>query len=264
LINVTEIQVLHMAKTKFQTVTDYIASKPHPVQAVLKRVRAAIRKAIPKAEEGISYQIPTYKLNGTYVIYFAGWKEHYSLYPIHESLVSAFSEELAGCKTSKGTLRFPLSEPVPSDLIERIVRFRVEQMTKIEKERGKKKGRESQLERVRRICATMPSVFEKPSHGSPTFFVEKDKGVFATFVDNHHYDGEIAVWLAAAPGLQSALIEEAPETYFKPPYVGVGGWIGVRLDRINDEALAVHIRESWNLCRPKEKRIPQRARQMSG
>jgi uncharacterized protein YdhG (YjbR/CyaY superfamily) len=242
-----------MPKNQFKSITDYIAAKPRPMQAILKRVRRAIRKAIPKAEEGISYQIPTYKQDGTYVIYFAGWKEHYSLYPIHESLVAAFKDELADCKTSKGTLRFPLSKPVPSDLIERIVRFRVKQLAESEKGRGKRKGRESQLDRVRRICATMPSAFEKPSHGSPTFFVEKDKGVFAMFADNHHYDGEIAVWLAAPPGLQSALIEDAPEAYFKPPYVGTSGWIGVRLDRIGDEALAIHIRKSWELSLPKKK-----------
>jgi uncharacterized protein YdhG (YjbR/CyaY superfamily) len=244
-----------MAKTKFQSVTDYIASKPRSVQPILQRVRSAIRKAIPKAEEGIAYQIAAYTLNGTGIIYFAGWKEHYSLYPIHESLVAAFKKELTGCKISKGTLRFPLSEPVPSDLIERIVRFRVEQLAKSEKRRGKKGGRESQLERVRRICATMPSVFEKPSHGSPTFFVEKNKGVFTRFVNNHHDDGELAVWLAVPPGLQSALIEEAPETYFKPPYVGASGWIGVRLDQVGDEALRIHIRKSWELVAPRKKQI---------
>ena len=242
-----------MAKTKFKSVTDYIASKPRPVQTILKRVRSAIRKAIPKAEEGIAYQIAAYTLNGEGVIYFAGWKEHYSLYPIHESLVAAFKKELTGCKISKGTLRFPLSEPVPSDLIERIVRFRVQQLSEREKGRGKKNGRESQLERVRRICATMPSVFEKPSHGAPTFFVEKNKGVFTMFAGNHHEDGELAVWLAAPPGLQSAMIEDAPETYFKPPYVGMNGWVGIRLDQIGDEALSIHIRKSWELAQPKRK-----------
>jgi uncharacterized protein YdhG (YjbR/CyaY superfamily) len=242
-----------MATTKFQSVTDYIASKPRSVQPILQRVRRAIRKAIPKAEEGIAYQIAAYTLNGTGIIYFAGWKEHYSLYPIHKSLVAAFKKELTGCKISKGTLRFPLSEPVPSDLIERIVRFRVEQLAKSEKGRGKKGGPGSQLERVRRICGTMPSVFEKPSHGSPTFFVEKNKGVFTMFVNNHHDDGELAVWLAAPPGLQSALIEEAPETYFKPPYVGASGWIGVRLNQVGDEALRIHIRKSWELVAPGKK-----------
>lgn len=237
-----------MAKTRFKSVTDYIASKPPSVQPILKRVRSAIRKAIPKAEEGIAYQIASYTMNGTHVIYFAGWKDHYALYPIHESLVAAFKKELTGCKFGKGTLRFPFSEPVPSELIERIVRFRLKQMAESEKGR-KKKGQESQLERVRRICASLPSAFEKPSHGAPAFFVEKYKGVFATFMDNHHQDGELAVWLASPPDLQSALIEDAPETYFKPPYVGVNGWIGVRLDRIGDEALGIHLNNAWKLTR---------------
>jgi uncharacterized protein YdhG (YjbR/CyaY superfamily) len=247
-----------MAKTDFKSITEYIASKPRPVQTVLKRVRSAIRKAIPTAKEGIAYQIPTYKLNDMQVIYFAGWKEHYSLYPASEALVAAFKDELSGCKISKGTIRFSLSEPVPSDLIGRIVRFRVDQLEKRDKGRGRGKGRESQLERVRRICATMPSVFEKPSHGAPTFFVEKDKGVFAMFMDNHHYDGEIAVWLAAPPGLQPALIEEAPDTYFNPPYVGTSGWIGLRLDHITDNVLEIHIRKSWELCMPKKKKLASR------
>ncbi len=241
-----------MAKTNFKSVNDYIASKPASVQPVLKRVRTAIRKALPGAEEGVSYQIPTYKLNGTYVIYFAGWKEHYSLYPASDALVAAFKDELAGCKIGKGTIRFPLASPVPSDLIERIVRFRLEQLEEHDKKRGRGKGRESQLDRVRRICAAMPSSFEKPSHGAPTFFVQKDKGVFTTFMDNHHHDGELAVWLPAPPGLQAAVIEDAPETYFKPPYVGPGGWIGVRLDRIGDETLEMHIRRAWELVAPKK------------
>ncbi len=246
-----------MAKTKFKSVGEYIASKPPSVQATLKRVRSAIRKGIPEAEERIAYQIAAYTLNGTGVIYFAGWKEHYSLYPIHESLVAAFKDELKGCTISKGTLRFPLSEPVPSDLIERIVRFRVKQLAEKEKGHGKKNGPAWQLERVRRICATMPSSFEKPSHGSPTFFVEKDKGVFAMFANNHHEDGELAVWLAAPPGLQAAMIEDAPETYFKPPYVGTNGWVGIRLDQIRDEALRIHVRKSWDLVAPGKKRVPR-------
>ena len=235
-----------MPKVKFKTVTEYIASKPAPVQTILKRVRRAIRKAIPKAEESIAYQIAAYTLKGTTVIYFAGWKDHYALYPIHESLVAEFKDELVGCKFGKGTLRFPFSSPVPSALIERIVRFRLKQIGP--------KGPEPQLERVRRICARMPSVFEKPSHGAPTFFVEEFKGSFAMFMANHHYDNEIALWVAAPSGLQAALVEDAPETYFKPPYVGVNGWIGIRLDRIKDDALEIHIRKSWELCRPGKKK----------
>ena len=243
-----------MAKTDFKSVSDYISSKARPVQAVLKRVRSTIRKTVPAAEEGISYQIPTYKLNGVPVIYFAGWKQHFSLYPASDDLVVAFKDELAGYEISKGTIRFPLSDPVPEDLIERIVSFRAEKLIQREKGRGRKKGRESQLERVRRICATMPSVSEKVSHGAPTFFVEKDKGVFTMFADNHHQDGHLAVWLPAPPGLQSALIEDAPETYFKPPYVGTSGWIGIELGQISDEALEIHVRKAWELAAPKKKK----------
>ena len=70
-----------MAKTDFKSVDEYIATHPPDVQAILQRVRSTIHKAVPKAEEAISYQIPTFKLHGSYVVYFAGWKKHYSLYP---------------------------------------------------------------------------------------------------------------------------------------------------------------------------------------
>jgi len=243
-----------MAKTDFKSVNEYIASKPSDVRPVLKRLRSIIRKAVPAAEEGISYQIPAYKLDGVPVLYFGGWKQHYSLYPASDALAAAFKDELSRYELSKGTIRFPLSEPIPVDLIERIAKFRVEQLTQREKGKGaRKKGRKSQLERVRRICATMPSVSEKLSHGTPTFFVEKDKGVFTMFADNHHQDGHLAVWLPAPPGLQSALIEDAPETYFKPPYVGSSGWIGIELDQIRDEALEIHVRKAWELAARKKK-----------
>ncbi len=120
-----------MAKTDFKSVDQYIASQPKGVQAVLKRVRSTIRKAIPRAEEVISYQMPAYKLSGGgAVLFFAGWKEHFSLYPATDGLVEAFGDDLAPYKISKGTIRFPLSSPpsaakdVPAKLIERIAKFR--------------------------------------------------------------------------------------------------------------------------------------------
>jgi uncharacterized protein YdhG (YjbR/CyaY superfamily) len=249
-----------MAKTKFKSVNEYIASKPKDVRDILQAVRGAIRKAVPAAEEGIAYQIPVYKLNSGPLLYFAGWKEHYSLYPAGNDLVAEFKDELSGYELSKGTIRFPLSEPVPLKLIARIAKFRAKQLNKREKGKGgRKTGREAQLERVRRICDGMPSVSEKLSHGAPTFFVEKDKGVFTMFVDNHHEDGHLAVWLPAPPGLQSHLIEDAPETYFKPPYVGSGGWIGIELEQIRDEALEIHVRQAWELAAaPKKKKPRQR------
>ena len=116
-----------MAKTQFKSVDDYLASQPAAVQAVLQRVRNAVRKALPEADEMISYQIPTYKLRGRPVIYFAGWKEHYSLYPASDRLVKAFKSDLAPYKVSKGTIRFPLDEPVPLKLIADIAKFRAKE-----------------------------------------------------------------------------------------------------------------------------------------
>ena len=84
-----------MAKTDFKSVDEYIARQPVEVQAILQRVRRTIRKALPGAQEAISYQIPTFKLHGTSVVYFAGWKAHYSLYPANSRLVAAFQKELA-------------------------------------------------------------------------------------------------------------------------------------------------------------------------
>ena len=102
-----------------------------------------------------------------------------------------------------------------------------------------------QLRRVRRVCLSLPGATEKLSHGEPTFFVYKR--VFAGFSNNHHGDGHVAVVLPASPGLQEALIEEAPHAYYRPPYVGAAGWIGVELDQVSDEALESHIRQAWQL-----------------
>jgi uncharacterized protein YdhG (YjbR/CyaY superfamily) len=82
---------------------------------------------VPGAEEVISYQIPTYKLHGGHVVYFAGWKQHYSLYPATGHLVAAFKDELAPYRVNKATIRFPLSQPVPVKLIERIAKFRAKE-----------------------------------------------------------------------------------------------------------------------------------------
>ena len=123
-----------VAKAGFTSVDEYIASQPKAAQRVLTRVRTAIRKAVPGAEEVISYQIPTFKLNGRAVIYFAGWKAHYSLYPANDRLVAAFKKQLAPYEVNnKGTIRFPLSEPVPVKLIERIAKFRAKEVVEQEK-----------------------------------------------------------------------------------------------------------------------------------
>ena len=122
-----------MAMTNFNSVDEYIAAQPEAVQGVLNRVRSAIRKAVPTAEEGMSYKVPTYKLHGGPVLYFAGWKQHYSLYPSTARLAEAFKDDLAPYEVEKGTIRFPLSEPVPVKLIERIAKFRAKEVAGIEK-----------------------------------------------------------------------------------------------------------------------------------
>lgn len=122
-----------MAKTGFKSVDQYIASQPKVVQRVLERVRAVIRKALPAAQEVISYQIPAYKMTGGVVLYFAGWSKHYSLYPAGDGVVAAFKEDLAPYQISKGTIRFPLSQPVPVKLIERIAKFRAKEVAAREK-----------------------------------------------------------------------------------------------------------------------------------
>ncbi len=109
-------------------VTAYIAGFPAPARAALTRVRGIIRRAVPAAEEMISYQIPAYKLHGRPVLFFAAWKEHYSLYPSNARLVAAFKDQLSQYEISKGTIRFPLSDGVPATLIERIARFRARQV----------------------------------------------------------------------------------------------------------------------------------------
>jgi hypothetical protein len=106
-----------------------------------------------------------------------------------------------------------------------------------------------QLARLRRICLSIPGTMEKLSHGEPTFFTPKK--VFAMFANNHHDDGRIAVWLPAAPGVQMDLIDEAPETYFRPPYVGPSGWVGVVLSKVDDEQLGALVREAFHVAAPK-------------
>jgi len=118
-----------MAKVSLTSLNDYLARQPKAARRVLTRVREAIRKAVPKADEVMSYGIPTYKLNGRAVVYFAGWKEHFSIYPANVRLVAEFKDELAPFDVNdKGTIRFPLTEPVPVKLIAGIAKFRAREV----------------------------------------------------------------------------------------------------------------------------------------
>jgi uncharacterized protein YdhG (YjbR/CyaY superfamily) len=119
---------------KPKNVDEYVKGFPRQTQAVLRQLRSTIRKALPGAEEVIAYQMPAFKLNGRYVLCFAGWKQHYSLYGSTDPLVAAFKDELAPYEVNgKGTIRFPLSEPVPVKVIAGIAKFRAKEVRPREK-----------------------------------------------------------------------------------------------------------------------------------
>jgi hypothetical protein len=109
---------------------------------------------------------------------------------------------------------------------------------------------EKHVERVRKVCLALPESWEKLSHGEPTFFVHKK--VFAACSINHHNDGHVAVLVPAAIGVQAALIEESPKKFYKPPYVGGAGWVGIELPRVTDKELRFHLREAWKLIAPEK------------
>lgn len=113
-----------MARTQYESVDDYVAAQPAPTRAALECVRATLRKALPGSTEGISYQIPVYKLDGSMVLYFAGYRRHYSIYPATPYVIAALKSELAGFVHSKATLRFALKDAVPTSLIARIAKLR--------------------------------------------------------------------------------------------------------------------------------------------
>ena len=107
------------------------------------------------------------------------------------------------------------------------------------------------LDRLREICLALPETTERPSHGAPTFFV-RDKKTFVMFMDDHHGDGRLAIWCAAPEGVQGSLVDEEPERFFVPPYVGHRGWVGVRLDiDVDWDEVAGIVEDGYRLVAPK-------------
>jgi uncharacterized protein YdhG (YjbR/CyaY superfamily) len=123
-----------MIKQTILNIDQYIAGFPEATQALLEQVRNCIKKAAPKAEETIGYGIPTFKLNGN-LVHFAGYKQHIGFYPGADG-IAAFEKELAGYKTSKGAVQFPIDKRMPLSLITQIVKYRV--MKNLEKPVKKK------------------------------------------------------------------------------------------------------------------------------
>jgi len=113
-----------MKQSAPQSVDEYIAAQPESVRPKLEQVRAAIRKAVPEATEGIAYRMPGYKLHGKPLLYFAAFKEHYSLFAASGTFLAALEEELKDHELRKGTIHFPLTKPAPIKLISRIAKLR--------------------------------------------------------------------------------------------------------------------------------------------
>jgi uncharacterized protein YdhG (YjbR/CyaY superfamily) len=129
-----------MKQSVATSVDEYLAGQPESVRPKLEQVRAAIRKAVPEAVEGIGYRIPGYKLQGKPLLYFAGFQEHYSLFAASGTFFATLEEELKGYELRKGTVHFPLDKPVPVKLIGRIAKLRAAGITvAAEKARGGRK-----------------------------------------------------------------------------------------------------------------------------
>lgn len=111
--------------TQYKTIDEYIDTFPEDIQIILEKMRQTIRRAAPEAVEGISYQMPTFRLNGN-LVYFAAFKKHIGFYPT-ASGIEAFKDELSAYKMGKGSVQFPLDKPIPYDLVEKIALFRVRQ-----------------------------------------------------------------------------------------------------------------------------------------
>ena len=107
------------------TVAGYIAQMPPPARRALKRLRTAIKAAAPGITERISYRIPTFDLDGRYLLYIAAFREHVSVYPVTAGMLARHGKAIAPYRAGKGTLRFPLDEPIPIDLVTRLAKVRV-------------------------------------------------------------------------------------------------------------------------------------------
>jgi len=128
-----------MDKTGFNSIDEYIATFPAEIQKILQEVRATIHAAAPEATEKISYQMPTFYLNGN-LVHFAAFKQHIGFYPTPNG-VDAFAQDLAKFKGAKGSVQFPLDQPMPLDLITRIVKYRVaENLEKAKVKPGRQKS----------------------------------------------------------------------------------------------------------------------------
>lgn len=125
------------SKTTYKNIDEYIAQFPKEIQSLLQQIRVTIKSAAPEAEEKISYQMPTFFLNGN-LVHFAAFKNHIGFYPVPTG-IEKFKKELSVYKTTKGAVQFPLDKPLPLELIRKIVKFRVAENLRKAKEKTHKK-----------------------------------------------------------------------------------------------------------------------------
>ncbi|MFN8603704.1 MAG: MmcQ/YjbR family DNA-binding protein [Candidatus Binatia bacterium] len=159
----------------------------------------------------------------------------------------------AAAKPKKASTRTPAKPPAPATRAKAAAKATAKKTPSHESyaraRPALQKKSATPLERLRKVCFSLPEVTEKEAWGEPTFRV-RDK-LFAMFATDHHHDGNIAVWCKAAMGMQEVLIDADPERFFKPPYVGPKGWIGIRLDgKVDWDEVHALLAESWRMTAP--------------
>ena len=120
---------MESTKVRFTSIDEYIAAFPQETQKLLEELRAAIKASAPEVEEKITYQMPTFDLNGRHLVYFSAWKHHIGLYPIPAG-DKAFEKEISQYKSAKSALNFPIDKPLPLKLISKFVKLRVAENSK--------------------------------------------------------------------------------------------------------------------------------------
>ena len=181
-----------MAAKTFSYVDEYMAGLPPAVRVVLGEVRAIIHRAIPGAEEVISYRIPAVRVGGGRpLLWFAGWKGHYSLYPVNGATAAHLGAELSRYELGKGTLRLPLSEPIPAKLIERIAKLRVQQASAKGASSAPTKVRGTRPRTRTTAASSLPAALREALKAEP-----RAKAVFDSLAPSHRQ--AYARWIASA------------------------------------------------------------------